>query len=98
MNFKGKTAVIAGDAWGLGHAAALMFAREGAHVVCIDDNAETKDARVLRMDESRAPALGRDPQQVLRDVGDRAARAPLPRGVGGGVHDNLTDDPPARVA
>jgi len=32
MNFKGKTAVIAGDAWGLGHATALMFAREGAQV------------------------------------------------------------------
>ena len=51
MNFKGKTAVIAGDAWGLGHATALMFAREGAKVICIDDNAETKDARILRLDE-----------------------------------------------
>jgi len=51
MNFKGKTAVIAGDAWGLGHATALMFAREGAQVICIDDNAEMKDARLLRMDE-----------------------------------------------
>ncbi len=40
MNFKGKTAVIAGNAWGLGHATALMFAREGAQVICIDDNAE----------------------------------------------------------
>jgi NAD(P)-dependent dehydrogenase (short-subunit alcohol dehydrogenase family) len=50
MNFKGKTAVIAGDAWGLGHATALMFAREGADVICIDDNAGMKDARVLRMD------------------------------------------------
>ena len=51
MNFKGKTAVIAGDAWGLGHATALMLAREGAHVICIDDNAETNDARQLRLDE-----------------------------------------------
>ena len=42
MNFKGKTAVIAGDAWGLGHAAALLFAREGAEVICIDDNADQK--------------------------------------------------------
>jgi len=50
MNFRGKTAVIAGDAWGLGHATALMFAREGAEVICIDDHAETKDARVLRLD------------------------------------------------
>ena len=51
MKFKGKTAVIAGDAWGLGHATALMFAREGAEVICIDDNAEMKDARLLRMDK-----------------------------------------------
>ena len=49
MNFKGKTAVIAGNAWGLGHATALAFAREGAEVICIDDNAETKDAQLLRM-------------------------------------------------
>src|SRR4051812_3929426 len=50
MNFKGKTAVIAGDAWGLGRATAVMFAREGAEAICIDDNPETKDARVLRID------------------------------------------------
>ncbi len=55
MNFKGKTALIAGDAWGLGHAAALMFAREGAQVICIDDNAEMKEARLLRMDEVELP-------------------------------------------
>jgi len=51
MTFKGKTAVIAGDAWGLGHVTALMFAREGAEVICIDDNADMKEARSLRMDE-----------------------------------------------
>ena len=60
MNFKGKTAVIAGDAWGLGRATALMFAREGAEVICIDDNAETKDARVLRMDEFELPYFHAD--------------------------------------
>src|SRR5688500_2847642 len=51
MNFQRKTAVVAGDAWGLGHATALRVAREGAEVICIDDNAEMEDARVLRMDE-----------------------------------------------
>jgi NAD(P)-dependent dehydrogenase (short-subunit alcohol dehydrogenase family) len=60
MNFKGKTAVIAGDAWGLGHATALMFAREGAEVICIDDNAETKDARLLRIDEFELPYFHAD--------------------------------------
>ena len=60
MNFKGKTAVIAGDAWGLGHATAVMFAREGAQVICIDDNAETKDARVLHMDGFELPYFRAD--------------------------------------
>jgi NAD(P)-dependent dehydrogenase (short-subunit alcohol dehydrogenase family) len=60
MNFKGKTAVIAGDAWGLGHAAALMFAREGAQVICIDDNADMKDARLLRLDEFDLPYFHAD--------------------------------------
>ncbi len=60
MIFEGKTAVIAGDAWGLGHATALMFAREGAQVICIDDNAEMKDARLLRMDEFELPYFHAD--------------------------------------
>jgi NAD(P)-dependent dehydrogenase (short-subunit alcohol dehydrogenase family) len=60
MNFKGKTALVAGDAWGLGHATALMFAREGAQVICIDDNAEMKDARLLRMDEFELPYFHAD--------------------------------------
>ncbi len=52
--------MVAGDAWGLGHAAALMFAREGAKVICIDDNAETKDARILRLDEFELPYFHAD--------------------------------------
>jgi NAD(P)-dependent dehydrogenase (short-subunit alcohol dehydrogenase family) len=60
MNFQGKTAVIAGDAWGLGHATALMFAREGAKVICVDDNAETKDARLLRLGEFELPYFHAD--------------------------------------
>ena len=55
MNFKGKTAVIAGDAWGLGHATALMFAREGAQVICIDDNAKRKMYAIVRVDEFELP-------------------------------------------
>jgi len=31
------------------------FAREGAQVICIDDNAEMKNARLLRMDEFELP-------------------------------------------
>src|SRR5262245_29569563 len=60
MNFKDRTAVIAGDAWGLGHATALMLAREGARVICIDDHAELKDARVLRLQELELPYFHAD--------------------------------------
>jgi NAD(P)-dependent dehydrogenase (short-subunit alcohol dehydrogenase family) len=60
MKLTGKTAVIAGNAWGLGHATALMFARAGAEVICIDDNPETKAARVLRMDGFELPYFHAD--------------------------------------
>lgn len=39
MLLSGKNAVIAGDAYGVGKAAALLFAREGARVVLVDDQA-----------------------------------------------------------
>src|SRR4051794_39999348 len=36
--FRGKTIVITGAASGIGRATALIFAREGANVVCADIN------------------------------------------------------------
>ena len=36
--FKGKTIVITGAGSGIGRATALIFAREGANVVCADIN------------------------------------------------------------
>ncbi|HMF25141.1 MAG TPA: SDR family oxidoreductase [Pseudolabrys sp.] len=38
--FHGKTIVITGAASGIGRATALIFAREGANVVCVDINAK----------------------------------------------------------
>src|SRR5881396_1452172 len=38
--FVGKTIIITGAASGIGRAAATIFAREGANVVCADINAE----------------------------------------------------------
>lgn len=40
MRFKGKIAVVVGAASGIAAAAAKIFAREGAAVVCIDKNGE----------------------------------------------------------
>ena len=37
--FAGKTAIITGAASGIGRASALIFAREGANVVCADVDA-----------------------------------------------------------
>jgi NAD(P)-dependent dehydrogenase (short-subunit alcohol dehydrogenase family) len=38
--FTGKTIIITGAASGIGRAAAMIFAREGANVVCVDINGE----------------------------------------------------------
>jgi NAD(P)-dependent dehydrogenase (short-subunit alcohol dehydrogenase family) len=38
--FVGKTIIITGAASGIGRAAAMIFAREGANVVCVDINAD----------------------------------------------------------
>jgi NAD(P)-dependent dehydrogenase (short-subunit alcohol dehydrogenase family) len=51
MLLKDKVAVIAGDAYGIGHATATLFAREGASVFCIDDNAGLESARTIRIGE-----------------------------------------------
>ena len=53
MLFKGKIAVIAGDAYGIGVATAALFAAEGAHVVLIDDKAgmQRESARTVRAGE-----------------------------------------------
>ena len=55
-----KIAVIAGDAYGVGHAAAALFAREGASVVCIDDNAGFENAKTLRLGKLEVPYFHAD--------------------------------------
>ena len=55
MLLKDKVAIIAGDAYGIGQAAAILFAREGAHVVCIDDKPGMEHARTIRIGDLEAP-------------------------------------------
>lgn len=49
MLLKDKVAVIAGDAYGVGQATALLFMAEGAKVILIDDLAGTPQTASLRL-------------------------------------------------
>ncbi len=55
MLLSNKIAIIAGDAYGIGQAAALLFMREGAQVLCIDDKTGMADARIIRIGDIDVP-------------------------------------------
>jgi 3-oxoacyl-[acyl-carrier protein] reductase len=66
--FNGKTAVITGAASGIGRATALIFAREGANVVCADiDEAGVKETA------AQVNAIGSQSLALTIDVTKRAA-------------------------
>ena len=52
---------------------------------------------VLSTRQRRAPSVTREADEILGDQRDRTPRAPLPRGVGRRVDDNLPDNSPPRV-
>ena len=66
--FHGKTVLIAGAASGIGRATALIFAREGANIVCadIDEKGVEKTAAAIN-------ALGGQTLALTIDVSKRAA-------------------------
>ena len=66
--FKGKTIIITGAASGIGRATALIFAREGANVVCADID----EAGVATTAEA-VQALGAEALALTIDVTRRAA-------------------------
>lgn len=66
--FHGKTVVITGAGSGIGRATALIFAREGANVVCADIN----EAAVEKTAE-QVNALGSQALALAIDVSKRAA-------------------------
>jgi 3-oxoacyl-[acyl-carrier protein] reductase len=74
--FTGKTIVITGAASGIGRATALIFAREGANVVCADLNEDgARDtAAQINANGSQALALHVDVTQRAQ-VDDMVARA-----------------------
>jgi NAD(P)-dependent dehydrogenase (short-subunit alcohol dehydrogenase family) len=57
MRFKGKVAVVTGAASGIGRAAAVAFAREGAAVVIVDKNREQGEEVAKEIQEQGGDAL-----------------------------------------
>jgi NAD(P)-dependent dehydrogenase (short-subunit alcohol dehydrogenase family) len=53
MLLKDKVAVIAGDAYGIGEAAAVLFMREGARVLLIDDREDRQQSRFCEINGHR---------------------------------------------
>src|SRR5215472_2421653 len=82
--FAGKTILITGAASGIGRATALIFAREGANVVCADinENGARDTATAVNTAGSQALALKADVTS-RKEVNDMVARAVS---AFGGVH------------
>ncbi len=74
--FAGKTIIITGAASGIGRAAALIFAREGANVVCADVNEAGVHETAAAVNGKGAQALGLKVDVTRREeVREMAARA-----------------------
>jgi NAD(P)-dependent dehydrogenase (short-subunit alcohol dehydrogenase family) len=77
--FHGKTIIITGAASGIGRATALIFAREGANIVCADVNEQGARATAAEVNgkSSQALALGVDvtKRDEVREMASRAIGA-----------------------
>ena len=77
--FAGKTIIITGAASGIGRATALIFAREGANVVCADikEAGARETAEMVNGKGSQALALGVDvtARSAVSDMVERALAA-----------------------
>ena len=74
--FTGKTIIITGAASGIGRATALIFAREGANVVCADINEKGADETAAEVNRKGSRALAIKVDVTKRtEVDDMAERA-----------------------
>jgi len=74
--FAGKGIVITGAASGIGRATALIFAREGANVVCADINEKGADETAAEVNRKGSKALAIKVDVTKRtEVDDMAGRA-----------------------
>lgn len=56
MRLKNKMALITGAGSGIGKETALLFAKEGAHVIVADNNEESGNATILEIKENKGEA------------------------------------------
>jgi NAD(P)-dependent dehydrogenase (short-subunit alcohol dehydrogenase family) len=74
--FHGKTIIITGAASGIGRATALIFAREGANIVCADVNEQGARATAAEANGKSSQALALGVDVTKRDeVHEMASRA-----------------------
>jgi 3-oxoacyl-[acyl-carrier protein] reductase len=74
--FAGKSIIITGAASGIGRATALIFAREGANVVCADINEKGADETAAEVNSIGSKALAIRVDVTKRtEVDDMAGRA-----------------------
>ena len=73
--FAGKTIIITGAASGIGRATALIFAREGANVVCADLNETGAKETAAQVNGKGSQALALKIDVTKRERGRRHGRA-----------------------
>jgi 3-oxoacyl-[acyl-carrier protein] reductase len=82
--FSGKTVIITGAASGIGRATALIFAREGAHVVCADLNEAGAGETAAQVNGKGSQALAVKTDVTAREQVDDMVKRTV--AAFGGVH------------
>lgn len=75
MRLKGKVAIVAGAGAGIGRAAALLFAEEGAKVAVVSRRKDVLDDTVARVEERHGKAFAVQADLSKGDEADAALRA-----------------------